>query len=78
MAADNMDDRTRNAVLAGLRMLQAWREGRVRSVEAQHDVDIEMIETDGGSYDPLTADEIEGLCEDVNTGALVIRTGAAA
>lgn len=72
MGTDKIDDQRRNAVLAGLRMLQAWKEGRVTSVEAQHDVDIDMIETNAGEHDPMTADELETLCEDVNTGTVSI------
>lgn len=80
MGTEKIDDQRRDAVLAGLRMLQAWKEGRITSVEAQHDVDIDMIETSGGEHDPLTADELETLCEDVNTGmvSIVEAVGASA
>lgn len=72
MGTERIDEQRRDAVLAGLRMLQAWKENRVTSKDAQHDVDIDMIETNGGEHDALTADELETLCEEINTGSVTV------
>lgn len=65
--AEKLDARELGAVLAGLRLLQGLHEGRINTTKAEMDVAIDDIETSGGDHDPLTEDEIDTLCERLNT-----------
>lgn len=60
-AAPALSDRELAAVLAGLRMLETAAE------EHTLDDDIEDILTNGDAFEPLDPDEIEALCERLNT-----------
>lgn len=51
-----------NAVLAGLRLLQA----RVTPGSSRSAMDVIDILTDEGTDDPLTTEEIDRLCERIN------------
>ena len=64
--AEKLNDRELGAVLAGLRLLQGLREDRVQTGSAELDVSIDDIETSSGEFEPLTVDEIDGLCERMN------------
>lgn len=59
-------ERFRNAVLAGLRMLE-------RGILADDvPADIERIHTDDGETEPMSPDEIDALCEEINTRGIEI------
>jgi hypothetical protein len=68
--AEPLDKRESDAILAGLRMLQAWRDGNVTTRKADMDVSIDDIETRGGEHDPMTSEELDELCEKVNCSEL--------
>ena len=68
MDIDKLEPRERDAVLAGLRLLEAWRTDRVASRSADLDVAIDDIESSGGEHDVLEADDIDALCERINCG----------
>jgi hypothetical protein len=72
MASNPIDVSDRNAILAGLRMLQAWKEGRVTSTETDHDAAIELIETEAGECEALGVEAIDDLCERINCGDVTI------
>lgn len=62
MVAYEMTAEERDAVLAGLRLLQrGWETGRIRS-----DDEFGEIATCGGEHDALTPGEIDDLCERIN------------
>ncbi len=63
------DDRENAAILAGLRLLQAMRENRLGTT-AQIDRDIDDVESDGGSLEVLSVEEIDDLCERINSGEI--------
>lgn len=70
------DKNTRNrqlgAILAGLRLLQAWHLDEVTTKDAQMDVSIDDIETSSGEFDPMSADEIDALCERLNCEGITV------
>lgn len=61
-----ISDRKQAAILAGLRLLQAWREDKIMTRDANIDSSIDDVESDGGTHEPLSADEIDILCEELN------------
>ena len=67
MAENTANDRSQAAILAGLRLLQQWREDRIVTKDASLDMIIDDIETNGGAHEPMTAEEIDALCELINT-----------
>jgi len=67
-----MEDRETSAILAGLRLLEALRLGRIRTADAQMDVSIDDIESNGGAHDVLEADEIDALCQRINASDVLI------
>jgi hypothetical protein len=71
-------DRQASAILAGLRLLQAWHLNKVTTQEAQMDIFMDDIETNGGKYDPMSSDEIDELCEQVNCEGIAIGKAVAA
>lgn len=66
--ARQLEPRETAAVLAGLRLLQAWREDKVRTSEPEIDVAIDDIESSSGQFEPMSSDEIDDLCEAINIG----------
>mgnify|MGYP001423353129 CR=1 FL=1 len=64
MAENTANDRSQ---AAGLRLLQQWREDRIVTKDASLDMIIDDIETNGGAHEPMTAEEIDALCELINT-----------
>lgn len=58
MGVPNLTDRELGAVLAGLRLWQAW--------EASADESLRDIADGGGAFAPLSDDEIDALCERLN------------
>ena len=64
MAENTANDRSQ---VAGLRLLQQWREDRIVTKDASLDMIIDDIETNGGAHEPMTAEEIDALCELINT-----------
>lgn len=66
-----MNARELASVLAGLRMLQHAITGTVADKDGIAD-----IRTDSGELEPLSADEIDTLCERLNSGSLLPLTAA--
>lgn len=66
-----MNARELASVLAGLRLLQHAITGTVADEDGIAD-----IGTDGGKLEPLTADEVDTLCDRLNGGALLPLTVA--
>lgn len=67
-----IDPRESAAILAGLRLLQALRNDEITTKDADMDVAIDDIESDGGNFEVLTSDEIDELCERVNIDGLYV------
>ena len=63
-----LDDRTVSHILAGLRLLQQFRDEEPSKTRAL----AFDIATDGGTHMPMTKKEIDELCEKINTGRLVL------
>jgi hypothetical protein len=55
----DIDDRERDAILAGLRMVQQAIEGNAPAMD-------EDVFTNGGDHEGLDPDEIDELCERLN------------
>jgi hypothetical protein len=70
---DREEQRREGAILAGLRLLQSYREGRI-TLGSSHAEAIEDISGSGGEVDDLTVTEIDGLCEAINLGEIAIKT----
>lgn len=66
---DLFDPRERDTVLAALRLWQHNLDGHVVINGADHDTPEELMEIarNGDTVEPLTADEIDGLCMRLNT-----------
>lgn len=58
-----------DAILAGLRLLQASLDG---GLVRPNDGDIGDILTDTGSHEGMTAAEIDSFCEEINCGDLSV------
>ena len=54
------------------RALKDFRDGRIKTADAEMDVAIDDIESNGGEHEVLEADEIDALCERINTSNLLI------
>ncbi|MGD9613819.1 MAG: hypothetical protein AB7H90_01330 [Alphaproteobacteria bacterium] len=63
-----LPDRELAAVLAGLRLLQC---GYVASGDPDDQAGIELIASNNGALVPLDDDEIDALCERLNSGGMV-------
>lgn len=74
---DREEQRREGAILAGLRLLQSYREGRI-TLGSTHAEAIEDISSSGGEVDDLSVTEIDGLCEAINLGDIVVETAVRA
>ena len=66
-----LNDRELAAVLAALRMRQKYLRHTTAIGRSDHAYD---IASDGGALEPLTAQEIEELCERINLGGSDVRS----
>jgi len=58
-----LDDRELGHILAGLRLLQRT---------MRHSADLGDIATDAGKHEPMSPDEIDNLCEHLNTASKTV------
>ncbi|MGD9643839.1 MAG: RING finger protein [Elusimicrobiales bacterium] len=61
-----MNARQLSAILAGLRLLQSIESEKIGSHAAAGFSEILEIASDDGTHEPLTGDEIDALCEELN------------